>query len=157
MSPATGFFSVPLESLRTLLANTEAFQEFVGAANVTEALEKAFVWYTPVEGSMHSALASITWKNGDWSATREANNSGQANFDFNTALTIIFEKKYDEVTAANQMDFMNQLGAIINDMMGLSEPSAGYVLIKEYDLNSFVVLEGTNFIFQAEYRIGLER
>jgi len=125
----TGMISLPLENLRTLLANSSTFQDWVGAAGTPEqkiVAAKNRIYLVGYDSdSVVRPFACISWGE-DWVA--EAIGGGASHsFSCRGSLWLLFE---DAVAVANQGDhedaafaFTNEVGQIISDIESLAASS----------------------------------
>jgi hypothetical protein len=118
-APAAGYLAAPIAALRTMLATSAAFRDWVSADDEPEALASIYVLATPKTPPMPFALIDI----GDWSRERVAVMNGRR---FQTGqgsrLVLYFraaplppaEDQPDEPGAA--FEFMQRLDAVIADL-----------------------------------------
>lgn len=123
------------ELLRVSLANSAAFQTFVGAANATAALAKIYhdAWPKPTTGATHT-LAEITalrpsaiiYTEEDQGFTVERDASGASDWDRKNSgrLVAVLFRNVPEADRNNltkvATDFRTTVGAIIDELMDQS-------------------------------------
>lgn len=116
---ATGPFSLPLENLRTLLANAAAFQTLVGAATANEAL--ASIYRAAKDNPDNSVpFAVVRWPvPAEWNRTSDS--GGAANYFVESgAMEIIIQNPIPTAllsdSALAELHFLEQIGPIVRDM-----------------------------------------
>ncbi len=144
---AQNIVSKPLADLRVLIANCEAFQQWVGvdpedvgqAAGITEALGFVHLVEMNEAESLSAAqrkvlrpLAVVSW--GDLSGT--ADSEPCRYFEHEVRPTVIFEAIKSEGesidTAVDEwLDFTNNVGAVIEEMM-LKQGAGGLIHFSRY-------------------------
>jgi len=157
MTTPSGFFAKPKDQLAELLAACPAWQTLTGADDAAEAKAKIHYLPTDVEDDKANTwpLAVITYMNGDWSAARVAINAGVGNYDISSSLTLSLERIGEKSDA---LLFENEVGAIVKEMMELSEPGGSYMLLSSVSLVAFAFDdEGKQKIHQAVLSITWEQ
>ncbi len=128
----SGIMSLPLAHLRTLVANCSSFQSWTGAANAAAA--EAFIHLVNLpDDSLVRPYVLIDF-NDKWKSQKVA----EFQFEKRGELYLLFE---DDVAVANQaseadavFDFMNNVGAVLEEMMSLSGQN-GYLNLVEIEIN----------------------
>ena len=154
----SGPLSLPLDNLRTLLANCPSFQTWVGAADAAEAL--AAISLVAVE-TVERPLAIVMQAPGRGWASRQ-NAGGAANwFSQSGTLLILFEDdvEAEAIEPDAELTFTNLVGAIISEMQDLAG-SGGHlnvtsIAIKDGPSRSdFSEKESTGDYYQVVLEVG---
>lgn len=129
---AAGRLSLPLDNLQDLIANSGNFQTWTGTANAAAAKARIHV---QAEGPSYTRPAAIVslGPDDDWRSVQDS--AGAAGHYVDTGmLRVQFEAN---VASGNQADhtdalyeFTNNVGAIIDDMLGLAG-SDTYLVVHE--------------------------
>jgi len=139
----SGPLSLPLDNLRTLLANCQSFQEWVGADDAAEAL--AFISLVAKDTNERPLALAMQAPGRGWSAQQNA--GGAANW-FSSKGTLLLLLEDDVATEMAEPDaeltFTNLVGDIISDIMELA--GAGVYL----NVTSIAIKDGPSRSFFDE-------
>ena len=128
----TGFLSTPVDTLRTMLANSAAFQTWVGAADATAAKARIYP-FTIDEGSYTRPYAIVTFGDGGFSLNNVGTGAADS-FQDRGQLRIFFEANVSAGNQGNHADsvyeFTNQIGAVLSDIAALAV--SGYLVISSF-------------------------
>jgi len=135
---ATGPLSLPLENLRTLLANSATFKTWVGAADVTAAKDR--IYLAGVAGTAYTRPYAVVMQAGAGGLERVAEADGAAKrFIASGRLLLALEddvpSDYQSSYADAELDFTNTIGAIISEMEALAGTS-GFLAVKHIAIHS---------------------
>lgn len=130
MVAAAGMFSLPLDYLRDMLANSSNFQTWTGTATAVAAKARTFVIGADDDETL--PLAVVGWQ----SFARQSVGSGSRNhFEGSGPLWLVLIASAASDTEENEaFTFVNNVGAIIADVEALAG-QAGYLDIRSIDLD----------------------
>lgn len=110
-----GAFFGTLENLATMLSNTSAFKTFTNTASSEEALTHIYYVVGEVDDDKYP-FAIITYMDGDFNLTREAESAGIQSFSNKRTPTMCFVDK-QEYSNANQTSFMQTVDLLLTDIL----------------------------------------
>lgn len=114
---STGSYSLPLENLRILVANSSTFQTWVGAIDATAALARIYK-IAKAEAGLVRPFCMV-----DHESTSKTKIAEPNTFEPSGALRLFFEDVPDDSDASNEAiieAFTNEVGGIIDDMEALA-------------------------------------
>jgi len=114
-----GSESTPLTAVRKLLANCEAFQAWTGSADADEALDKIIYLSLDLNAVVPAVFAEV-----DFTSSSDYDVVADRYFRQSGAVTLYFRADVNPLYATSrsdaQLDFMNNMGLVIDDMKFLS-------------------------------------
>lgn len=120
--PETGFLFQPYTTIRSILANSDTFQSWVGAADSTEALDYIFLYETR-DGLFDLARYAVIVPPGARSPNELRRVGGQggrglASFDRSWAIRVGFlEELSSGYSEAATQSFLSTVGGVLDDIL----------------------------------------
>ncbi len=121
---AAGAITLPLENLRTLIANCTAFQTWTGTADAAEAKTRIELFAATCSTlTLPAAAIDFAAPNNFWQAQKQFDGSvplfvrtGSADISFEMEIT----EAYRDDPEQSYMELANDIGGIIDDMLELA-------------------------------------
>jgi hypothetical protein len=133
---ATGILSVPMDALRTMLADSLSFQEWTNVTSNSHAMKHIFMVTPDASGDYPYPLKETPWPfaliNLDYSYRNLKGSGNSPLFAPDTALLLKFEAKnqdYKKLGVDPAFSFLNAVGAVISDLELQSQGDGGLQIL----------------------------